>query len=446
MSHETSASAPSGGVQATPVLPTTFSQYLRSMGPGIIVVLTWLGAGDIVECGVWGGNYGYALMWLLVIALVMRFLFVSLIAKYQLCNQHGEGVLDGLARLHPWYAPFLLVVAILMGHIYGSYMVVGIGTVGVELSGYGTKLGWATAWSLAALLLVFLQVYASLEVVFKFMLALLAASLIGLAIWVRPDPLAILKGTFAFELPEQRGAFNPLLIAVGMMGAIGGSLMNLAYPYFLEEKGWKGPRFRRLQMYDFLLAIIVMIVLDLAIWTVGAEVIHGTGKTIKDLNDLSGLLGNVMGDGGQILFYLGVFAAVFTSLVGHALGLSSMAAHSYLRMRAGTAPLSRDYRTHPLYRFVVVWILISPLPWALEGMPDFVHLTLITNSLQVVLIPILAGGLWWITADSRLIGAEYRNRWWENLVMGLVFSLSLWGAWGAVQSVTAEVAKLLMSR
>ena len=72
-------------------IPTTFGQYLRSMGPGIIVVLTWLGAGDIVECGVWGGNYGYALMWLLVVALMMRFLFVSLIAKYQLCNQHGEG-------------------------------------------------------------------------------------------------------------------------------------------------------------------------------------------------------------------------------------------------------------------------------------------------------------------------------------------------------------------
>jgi len=81
-------------------LPTTFWGYLRSMGPGIIVVLTWLGAGDVVECGVAGGNYGYALMWVLVVAVVMRFLFVSMIAKYQLCNQHGEGVLDGLMALH----------------------------------------------------------------------------------------------------------------------------------------------------------------------------------------------------------------------------------------------------------------------------------------------------------------------------------------------------------
>ena len=71
-----------------PSVPDTFWQYVRSFGPGIIIVLTWLGAGDIVEVGVAGGNYGYALMWVVVVAVVMRFLFVSLIAKYQLCNEH----------------------------------------------------------------------------------------------------------------------------------------------------------------------------------------------------------------------------------------------------------------------------------------------------------------------------------------------------------------------
>ena len=257
-----------------------------------------------------------------------------------------------------------------------------------------------------------------------------------------PSPEGILKGTFAFELPEQQGKFNPLLVAIGMMGAIGGSLMNLAYPYFLDQKGWKGPRFRRLQMYDFLLAIIVMIVLDLAIWIVGAEVIHGSGEKINNLFGLSGLLGKVMGRSGELLFYLGVFAAVFTSLVGHALGLGLMATHSFLRWQSGSCPLAADYRTHPLYRTVVIWILISPLPWAMHGMPDFVELTLITNSLQVVLIPILAGGLWWITADSRMIGIKYRNRWWENLVMALVFFFSLWGAWGSIKSVSEAVGKL----
>ena len=92
-------------------LPRTFLEYVRSFGPGLIVVATWLGAGDIVESSVAGGNYGYTLVWIVVVALVMRFLFVSLIAKYQLCNQHGESVLDGLARLNRYYAPALAILA-----------------------------------------------------------------------------------------------------------------------------------------------------------------------------------------------------------------------------------------------------------------------------------------------------------------------------------------------
>ncbi len=83
--------SPLADTNAAP-LPRTFGEYVRSFGPGLVVVLTWLGAGDIVSMSVAGGNYGYSLMWVLVLAVVMRFLFVSLIAKYQLCNQHGEGV------------------------------------------------------------------------------------------------------------------------------------------------------------------------------------------------------------------------------------------------------------------------------------------------------------------------------------------------------------------
>ena len=72
------------------------------MGPGIIVALTWLGAGDLIDSAVAGGSYGYSLMWAMVIALFVRFIFVSIVAKYQLCNQHGESVIAGFKRLHPW--------------------------------------------------------------------------------------------------------------------------------------------------------------------------------------------------------------------------------------------------------------------------------------------------------------------------------------------------------
>jgi Mn2+/Fe2+ NRAMP family transporter len=437
----TEPASPSADAGAPP-LPKSFRDYVTSFGPGLIVVLTWLGAGDIVDMGVSGGQYGYSLMWVLVLAVAMRFLFVSLIAKYQLCNQHHENVLDGFARVHPWYAPTLFVAAIAMGHLYGSYMTRGVGEVCRNVFGWGQIWQWGLVCNVSALLLVFQPVYGRVETIFKVFLALLAASFLGTAIWIRPDPSGIVRGLVTLEMPESSGRFGPLLLAVAMIGTIGGSLMNLVYPYFLEAKGWRGPQYRRVQTYDFLLAMIVMIVLNLAIWTLGAELLFPQRLTISELDDLPRLLSDVLGQGGHLLFYLGVFSAIYTSIVGHALGLAYMGSHAYSRWRKGPGPLKLDYRQHPLYRVLVVWCLISPLIWTAPGLPGFVTLTLVVNAAQVVLLPLIAGGLWRITASSAIIGPEYRNRWWENLLMAILFALALYSAVKAVESVIRSFQEL----
>ena len=253
----------------------------------------------------------------------------------------------------------------------------------------------------------------------------------GSAVWVGLNPSGVVLGLFRLEMPQQRGAYDPILVAVAMIGAVGGSIMNLAYPYFLDAKGWRGPAYRRVQMYDFLLAILVMITLNLAVWSLGAELLY-PDKHIRELDDLPRLLSTVLGEGGRWLFYLGIFAAIYTSIIGHAAGLAYMGSHAWLRWRAGSGPILRDYREHPLYRWIAVWCLVSPMVWTIPGMPDFVTLTLAGNSAQVLLLPVLSGGLWWITASGKYIGPEHRNRWWENAVMAALFALALYGAYGSM--------------
>jgi Mn2+/Fe2+ NRAMP family transporter len=364
----------------------------------------------------------------------MRFLFVSLVARYQLCNPHGEGVLDGLHRLHSAYAPALLAAAFVMGHVYQAYMAVGMGEALRNLLRVGEKWQWAILSSATALVLVFEPAYPRLERVFKLLLGLLALSFVGSAAWVGFDAAGVLRGVFSLELPEAGGRFEPLLVAMAMIGAVGGSIMNLVYPYFLEAKGWRGPEYRRVQQFDFLLAVGAMVVLNLAVWTLGAELLH-PDKRIETLDDLPRLVSTVLGEGGRWLFYLGILAALYTSVLGHAAGLALLGSHAWLRWRAGRAPLAADYRSHPVYRAIVVWSLVSSLVWTLPGMPDFVTLTLVANSAQVVLVPLLAGGLWWITASARYIGPVHRNRPHENAFMALLFGLACYGAWGSLVSV-----------
>ncbi len=145
--------------QNGPAIPRTFVEYLRSMGPGVVIALTWLGAGDLVDSAVSGGNYGYALMWAMALALFVRFVFVSIIAKYQLCNQHGESVLAGLRRIHPAVPILVGFLALVFGHAYGSFSVKGAGEATAGLLGLDSERLWdegfAVFWVVVAFLIVF---------------------------------------------------------------------------------------------------------------------------------------------------------------------------------------------------------------------------------------------------------------------------------------------------
>ena len=411
-------------------IPHSFLEYVRSFGPGIVIVLTWLGAGDVVDMGAAGANYGYALIWVFVVAILFRFLFVSLIVRYHLCNQHREGVLDGLARLHPIYAPVLFFAAIVMGHVYGSYMTRGVGEVCRNVFGFGTIWQWAVACNAVACYLVFRPSFRALEFVFFFFLAVMSVSFVGSAVWVVFDPAEVARGLIRLEMPGTHGAYDPTLVALAMIGAVGGSLMNLVYPYFLDAKGWRGPQYRRVQLYDFSLGMLAMLVLNLSIWVLGAELLF-PDKHIQNLEDLPNLLSTVLGEPGRILFYAGIFSAIYTSIIGHAAGLGRLGTHAWLRWHAGNGPITSDYRYHACYRWIALSCLVTPLVWTLPGMPGFVALTLAANSAQVLLLPLLAGGLWWITASPNLIGREHCNRWWENVLMGTLFALAIYFAFRA---------------
>lgn len=419
-------------------VPRSLVEYVRSFGPGIVIVLTWLGAGDVVDMATAGANYGYALLWVFVVAVLFRFLFVSLIARYQLCNQHGEGVLDGLARLHPLYAPVLLVAAIVMGHVYGSYMTRGVGEICQNVFGFGAIWQWAILSNGIAFYLVFQPGFRRLEFIFFFFLAVLSVSFLGCAIWVGFDPGNVARGLFRVEMPGKHGAYDPGQVALAMIGAVGGSLMNLVYPYFLDAKGWRGPQYRRVQLYDLLVGIVAMLVLNLAVWVLGAELLY-PDRHVENLEDLPDLVSTLLGQPGRVLFYAGIFSAVYTSIIGHAAGLGRLGTHAWLRWQAGSGPISSDFRHHACFRWIAISCLVTPLVWTLPGMPGFVALTLAANSAQVILLPLLAGGLWWITASERLIGREHRNRWWENVLMGALFALAVYFAAQAFTSLAGQL-------
>ncbi|NWG12058.1 MAG: hypothetical protein HXY20_00810 [Acidobacteria bacterium] len=116
-------------------IPSSSFSCVRSMGPGIVLVLTWLGAGDIVSAATSGGNYGHALMWIFVACILFGCVFVSIVAKYQIMNERRETILGGLVRLHRLFPPFVLVSALVVGHSVITFLLAGAGAALGRLTG-----------------------------------------------------------------------------------------------------------------------------------------------------------------------------------------------------------------------------------------------------------------------------------------------------------------------
>ena len=428
-----------------PDIPRTFVQYLRSIGPGIVIALTWLGAGDLVDSAVAGGNYGYFLMWAMAVALFVRFVFVSIVAKYQLCNQHGESVIAGLKRIHSAFPIVVGFLALVFAHGYGSFSVKGVGETTAGLLGLSSEQLWdelfSVVWAVVGFLIVSGGVFHRVEKVALFLLAMLSVSLIGVALWAGPNPVSAAKGVLLLEVPEQQGPFGVFLVVTSLIGAVGGSIANLLYPYFIEQKGWKGPQYRRLQLYDLAFGTLAVVLLNMAVWTIGAEVLYAERATVNELSDLTKLLTRALGTLGGPIFYLGAFAALFSTMVGNATGYGYMLA-DIAKLSSASAPTDANQTSlakSGVYRAVAAWTMFSPLIWCLPGMPGFVAMTVVVNAAVVIVLPLLASTLWFITARESCIGKRYKNTCWENVLMAALFVLACWGGWQALGQVLTKI-------
>ena len=106
---------------------------------------------------------------------------------------------------------------------------------------------WSIFWVVIAAIIIFRGILKRIEIIFYILLILLSSSLIGIAIWTGPDPIPLAKGIMTFDIPDNSGSYGALLVITSLIGAVGGSISNLLYPYFIQQKGWNSPKYRKIQ-------------------------------------------------------------------------------------------------------------------------------------------------------------------------------------------------------
>jgi Mn2+/Fe2+ NRAMP family transporter len=442
-----------------PLPPTTFLGFLKGMGPGIVVVLSWLGTGDFITSAVSGSNYGYVLIWTLVLAVGCRYFIVSAMSKYQLCNAVGDRtILDGYRRLWKGFPLYLGITTAVLGFVYVSFLLVAAGTALdhltrglIPLGNWGTP-AWAIVTAVVATWLAFLKRahYRGLEILAQLTMAALVLCFIIALVGTGIDVTALLQG-LALDLPEgENGYITGVTTAVALIGAVGGSAANLLYPYLMQEKGWQGVEFRRLQRYDLLTGTTVMFGLVLAVWVVAAETLHGTGASVDSEEGLVLMMERAVGPAGPTLMWLAIFFVVFDNIVTQPRVFVQMLTEAVHRSRPArvrrlqaaspNTPAEQLHHTDPLFRWLLLFIMLTPVVFSFPFAPELVGLTLLGNGLSVLTVPALIVGLVIITMRKDLMLPGYVNRWWESLVLVAIGAVGLWATYQLVVELAGSVS------
>jgi Mn2+/Fe2+ NRAMP family transporter len=416
------------GLEKTGVIKLSFIQTLRSFGPGIIVVLTALGAGDLVDSSVAGSHYGYDLMWVLALATLVRFVIVNIMARFDLCNTERITLFEGYSRLHKVYPYFFMIFSLLLGNLVTAVMVKGTGEALTNLFNFGNPLMWSVIAVASSFFVTGKSVYNKLENVMKALLAIMTLSFFGLAIYAGPDVVGIAKGTIGFGMPEGTGIFGTLMLAMSLVGAVAGSLTNFLYPHFIRDKGWTTPAHKRMQRNDLLFGMVMLILINLSIWIVGAEILRPNNIEVKELSDISKALGIYIGSFGPVIFYLGVFGVLYSTILGTSVGFSKIAVENlHIIKKERAEKYGKVLTEDPIYSKFALFLLISSLVWTLPGMPGFVVLTIVANMFNAVALPSIAIGLLILSNRKKLLG-KHTNNLFENLLLIATTGLAIYGA------------------
>jgi len=390
---------------------------LKQLGPGIMVSAAFIGPGTITTATLAGAGYGYTLLWAIGFSILATIILQEMAARLGIIGQIGVGDAIRKKATNKIFRilSFVLVISAITlgnaayeaGNISGALLgIEGINALNFDLFGLNI---WLLIIGFTALVLLWMGQYKRLEQTLAFLVAAMGLAFIVCCILLKPDILAILKGIFYPQLPD-----DSLLMVVGLIGTT-----VVPYNLFLHassvKQRWKSPKDLATARWDTIISILLGGLITMTILICSAVAFKGEAQTPESMGDLSQQLNPILGSWSSYFMGFGFLAAGFTSTV--------------------TAPLAAAFATSELMgwqsnlksrSFRIIWLIVlfSGLIFASLGIKP-VNLILIAQVANGLLLPFLASYLLWIMNDQKLL-KDKTNTKWINLV-GIIIIIITFG-------------------
>lgn len=393
-----------------PVAPTTWKEKAKLVGPGFVTAATGVGTGDLIAALVAGAAFGTTLGWAILLGSLFKFYFTEGIGRWQLAT--GKTILEGWHSLGKWATGYFGVYVVIWGFSYGAAAMSTSAIMMVTMFPIMPLWAWAVVHGLAGFALVLLGHYNLFEKVMTVMIGIMFITVVGSAVILLPDIGNIASGF----IPRTGG--SSLLLVLGLLGGVGGTITMASYGYWIREKNWVGKSWVPMMRMDSAVGYIITAIFTLSLLIVGAEFLYGTGIEIngeEGLVTLSNLFSEEFGSFARWMFLIGAWSAAFSSLLGVWNGVPYLFGDFVRLIRTkGATSKEKISQKDPAYRVYLAWLTFPPMLLLFFGQP--VLLVILYGALGALFMPFLAISLLFLLNSSR-VSEGFKNGWITNSVL-----------------------------
>mgnify|MGYP001164604207 CR=1 FL=1 len=397
-----------------------FSKFFEKFGLSFIMVASYFGSGSIFIASQAGVEYGYTLLWAVVGAVLLGTMAQDMSARLGI---HGDTLMSFIRRKLGKNGALILALFLSIGCIAWCLALTSAVGKSVEML-TGGSVPWQPVAILAGLaaILVGILKYGFVEKVMTVMLLLV------LVLYL------VVAGASEPSLPDIAAGLIPSIPDIGAL-VIGAAILGTTalWPnFFLEsilvkQKNWNSLKHIKMMRKDLILGYSIGGIITIAIIIVAAAVLRPAGYTELTSFATPGLaLEIILGQWAMIVFFIGVIAASFTSIV------PIMWTIPYMILEA----LDIDHKDGTSKKFKIILSvsifigMFSPLVSHVTGLSVVQMVTLFPAFNGVFGLPITAILLFWAVNDKKIMGT-HTNSWKLNFAN---ISLVLFSAYIAVNS------------
>ena len=358
---------------------------LKTLGPGILFASTCIGVSHLVQSTMAGANYGLTLLWVIILANVLKYPFFEYGSRY--ANATGESLIDGYKKLGNWalYA-YIIVTLVTMffvtatvGNVTGGFL--------QNLFGFSSLLYTNIGLFLVCALILIIGKFNALDSLVKVIgIVLLISTIAAFCAALFQGP----KG----DLPLFEGDWFPQnIFLIALMGWMPTAVDLSAWTSLWTVERIKTTGYHptlKETLFDFNFGYLASTILAVCFVTMGAFIIYGTENTMGAgaaafSNDVVNLYSATLGSWS----YLIIAAAAFSIMFGTAIAVFD----GYGRAMTKSIELAikpKNFDQTNYYRIVTLITMLGGFLVILFFQESFKSLVTFTTAFSLIVAHVIA--------------------------------------------------------